>query len=92
MNGFWPVIEYTRRDGKADKQWTYDSCYTFDDAVDVIRSWAEMGYQITHAYVDVYHGDVKERTEVDLVKYSIYLMPPEPEHKPAGCDWIDEYL
>lgn len=83
---YWPTIEYTK-DGRADKQWTYDSCLTMEEAIKQIQFWAKDPYfcQITRAYVDVDYGhygaDDRQmlRKEIDLAKHGIVLAtPPEP--------------
>lgn len=89
--GYWPTIEYTAKDGYTDKLWTYDSSTSMEKAIDVIRRWAEAGYQITRAYVDVYSGDAKEREEINLAEHGIALRPVVATPA-ADTDWLDEFF
>ena len=51
---YWPFAEYRKPDGTKERLWTYDYANSWDDALDVIRRWADdCNYHLTEAEIKI---------------------------------------
>lgn len=49
---YWPFATYCKPDGTKERLWTYDYANSWDDALDVIRRWADdCNYHLTEAEI-----------------------------------------
>lgn len=76
MKQYWPCAETVHKSSLllGNRLFTYDSCLRREDAERQFFLWANSGFRIAHAWIDVYEGDEK----VEVIEWYGKQTTPKP--------------